>query len=165
MITSAKNYTKNKKKQTERTLGQMVKAKVYRQNHTQTQTHTHSQKEKKGKNIYISLHPKSTSSIWDDSLSIQVFHRCRYIKLIVEIYSTAPEAAGRDFPFSSLFAQLPRFSFGFGPASACRSPEGVCSCSHRTGLKEQLLRGLWLTQAGGREGYGCRASLRRHRPA
>ena len=26
-------------------------------------------------------------------------------------------------------------------------------CSHRTGLKEQLIRGLWLTQAGGRVGY------------
>ena len=37
--------------------------------------------------------------------------------------------------------------------------------SHRTGLKEQLLRGLWLTQAGGREGYGGGASLRRQRPA
>ena len=31
--------------------------------------------------------------------------------------------------------------------------------SHKTGLKEQLLRGLWLTQAAGREGYGCGASL------
>ena len=37
--------------------------------------------------------------------------------------------------------------------------------SDRTGLKELLLRGLWLTQAGGREGYGCGASLRRQRPA
>ena len=37
--------------------------------------------------------------------------------------------------------------------------------SHRTGLKEPLIRGLWLTQAGGREGYGCGASLRRQRPA
>ena len=36
--------------------------------------------------------------------------------------------------------------------------------SHRTGLKEQLLRGLWLTQAMGREWYGCGASLRRQRP-
>ena len=27
-------------------------------------------------------------------------------------------------------------------------------CPDRTGLKEQLIRGLWLTQAGGREGYG-----------
>ena len=36
----------------------------------------------------------------------------------------------------------------------------------RTGLKEQLLRGLWLTQAAGREGYrGGGASLRQQRPA
>ena len=37
--------------------------------------------------------------------------------------------------------------------------------SHRTGLKEQLIQGLWLTQAGGREGDGCGASLQRQRPA
>ena len=43
--------------------------------------------------------------------------------------------------------------------------------SDRTGLKEQLLRGLWLTQAGGREGYGVRgepaaaeASVTLHQP-
>ena len=83
MITSAKNYikqnkTKQKQKRTDRTKnGQMLKAKLYRQNHTQKNTHTHSQKEKKGKNIYIMLLLKSTSSIWEDSLSIQVFHRCR----------------------------------------------------------------------------------------
>ena len=61
MTTSTKNYTKNKsnkkKTQTDRTLGQMVKAKLYQQNHTKRHTHTHSQKEKKGnkrtKNIYI----------------------------------------------------------------------------------------------------------------
>ena len=36
----------------------------------------------------------------------------------------------------------------------------------RPGLKEQLLQGLWLTQAGGRERYrGGGASLRRQRPA
>ena len=59
MITSAKNYpkkpqnkTKLKKPWTNRTLGQMVKAKLYRQNHTKKHTHTHSQKEKKEK-IYI----------------------------------------------------------------------------------------------------------------
>ena len=27
------------------------------------------------------------------------------------------------------------------------------------GLKEQLIRGLWLTQAGGKEGYGMRGEL------
>ena len=48
MITSTKNYTE-KKKRTDRTIGQMVKAKLYRQNHTQKHTHTHSQKEKKEK--------------------------------------------------------------------------------------------------------------------
>ena len=58
MITSAKNYTKKKlkkqKKPTDRTLGQMVKAKLCRENHTKQHTHTHSQKEKKEKkNIYI----------------------------------------------------------------------------------------------------------------
>ena len=51
MITSAKNYTKKKKKT--RTLGQMVKAKLYRQNHTKKHTHIHSQKNKKERNIYI----------------------------------------------------------------------------------------------------------------
>ena len=82
MITSTKNYKKKKKKkptkktdiQNPRTNG---KTKLNRQNHTQKHTHTHSQKEKKEKIIYISLLPKSTSLVWDDSLSIQVFHRCR----------------------------------------------------------------------------------------
>ena len=48
-----------------------------------------------------------------------------YINLTVEIWSAAPEAAGRDFPFPSLFAQLLGFSFGFGSASVCRLPQGV----------------------------------------
>ena len=48
MITSAKNYYI--KKRTDRTLGQMVKAKLHRQNHTKKHTHTYSQKREK---IYI----------------------------------------------------------------------------------------------------------------
>ena len=47
--TVLKKKPKTTKKQTDRTLGQMVKAKLYRQNHTQKHTHTHSEKEKKGK--------------------------------------------------------------------------------------------------------------------
>ena len=56
MITTAKNYTKKtkQKKWTDTPLGQMVKAKLYRQIHTKKHTHTHSQKEKKEK-IYISI--------------------------------------------------------------------------------------------------------------
>ena len=44
-------------------------------------------------------------------------------------------AAESDFPFSSLFAQLPGFSFGFGLASECRSPEGVCSSLRQDRVK------------------------------
>ena len=33
------------------------------------------------------------------------------------------------------FAQLPGFSFGFGPAYVCRSPEGVCSLLRQDGVK------------------------------
>ena len=39
----------------------MVKAKLYRQNHTKKHTHTHSQKEKKEKNIYIYIEKKRTT--------------------------------------------------------------------------------------------------------
>ena len=59
MITSAKNYTKKKtqqkqiKKRTDTALGQMIKAKLYGENHTRKHTPTHSQKEKKEINIYI----------------------------------------------------------------------------------------------------------------
>ena len=64
MITSAENYTKKKqktkKKKTKQTepLGQMVKAKLYRQNHTQKHTHTHSQKEKTVKKYIYIVAPK-----------------------------------------------------------------------------------------------------------
>ena len=63
----------------------MVKAKLYRQNHTKKHTHTHSQKEIKEKNIYI-LAPK------DHCLNFRMI-RCLfrystdagYIKLNMEI--------------------------------------------------------------------------------
>ena len=58
MITSVKNYTKKKKIRTDRTLGQMVKAKLYRENCTKKHTHTHSQKEKKEIYIYIFIYIK-----------------------------------------------------------------------------------------------------------
>ena len=75
MITNSKNYTKKK-----------TKKKPDRQNPRtndkskgiQTKSHTYTlTKREKGKKKYISLLPKSTSSIWDYLLSIQVFRRCR----------------------------------------------------------------------------------------
>ena len=52
MITSAKIYTRKKtEKRTDRTLGQRVKAKLYRQNLTQKHIHIHSQKKGKGEEL------------------------------------------------------------------------------------------------------------------
>ena len=61
-------------------------------------------------------------------------------------------AAGRDFPFSSLFAQLLGFSFGFGPASACRSPEGICSLLRQDRVKGAAALGV-LAHSGRGEGW------------
>ena len=40
-----------------------------------------------------------------------------------------------EISLSLLFAQLLGFSFGFGPASACRSPEGIYSPPRQDGVK------------------------------
>ena len=54
MITSTKNYTKRKKKQTVRTLGQIAKAKQYRQkSHKEAYTYTLTKREKGKIYIYI----------------------------------------------------------------------------------------------------------------
>ena len=89
MITSPKNYTKKTNKQTNKTDRQNPRTNgkskaIQTKSHTEAYTYTLTKREK-GKKVYILLLPKSISSIWDDSLSIQVFHRCRYIRLIVEI--------------------------------------------------------------------------------
>ena len=39
-------------------------------------------------------------------------------------------------PFSSLFAQVLGFSFGFGPPPACRLPEGIFSS-----LRQDVVKG------------------------
>ena len=52
--------------------------------------------------------------------------------------------------------QLLGFSFGFGPASALARPLASVLLPDSRGLKERLIRGLWLTQTRGREGYGMR---------
>ena len=61
----------------------------------------------------------------------------------------------RDFPFSSLFAQLLGFSCGSGPASACRSPEGICSSLRQDGVKGAADSGP-LTHSGRGAGEGYR---------
>ena len=148
MITSAKKYTKKrkknqkKKKWTDRTLGQMLKAKLYRQGDTQKHTHTHSQKEKKEKYTYI-VAPK--------------VHHLNLGWFIV--YSDIPQMQGtsswlwRSNPL--LLRLLGEISFSllcshssWGSALDLALPVPVGRLrvsvprSGRTGLKEQLLWGL-----------------------
>ena len=74
--------------------------------------------------------------------------------MTVEILSASLEAAGRIFPFPSFFAQLLGFSFGFGPASACRSPKGVCSSLRQDGVKRAAASGALAHSGPESEGYG-----------
>ena len=48
---------------TDRTVGQMVRANLYIQNHTKKHTHTHSQKKKKEKIIYIYIYMEESNQI------------------------------------------------------------------------------------------------------
>ena len=76
ILKKRKNENKTKKTdgQNSRTNGKSKG--IQTKSHTEAYTYTLTKREK-GENICISLLPKSTSSIWDDSLSIEVFHRYR----------------------------------------------------------------------------------------
>ena len=52
-----------------------------------------------------------------------------------------------------MFAQLLASALDLAPPLCVGRLRASLLHSDRTGLKEQLIRGLWLTQAGGREGY------------
>ena len=145
-------------------LGQMVKAKLYRENLTQKHTHIHSQKRKRGKNnISCSQSPPPQ------------FGMIRYLFR----YSTGAGTSSCLWSFNALLLRLlGEISLPFlcshsswvsdmdldPPLRVGRLRASVLH-SHRMGLKEQLTRGLWLTQAWGREGSGRRASLRQQRQA
>ena len=82
MITNAKNYTKKKQETNKKTDRQYPRTNgkskaIQTKSHTEAYTYTLTKREKGEKNIYILLLPKFTTSIWDDLLSILVFHRCR----------------------------------------------------------------------------------------
>ena len=67
------------------TVRQMVKAKLYRQNHTKKHSHTHSQKEKKEKNIYIIAPKVHHLNFGMIRCLFRYSTDVGYIKLIVEI--------------------------------------------------------------------------------
>ena len=145
----------------------MVKAKLYRQNHTQKHTHTHSQKEKKGKYIYICI----------VAPNVYLLNLGWFV-----VYSGIPQMQGTSsclWSFNQLFLRLlgeislsllcshssRGSAFDLAPPLHVGPLRASVLCSHKMGLKEQLLQGLWLTQARGREGYGCGARLWQQRPA
>ena len=142
----------------------MVKAKLYGQNLTQKHTHTHSQKEERGKNnISCSQRPPPQfgmicclfrySTDAGTSSCLSSFNPL-LLRLLGEIslcllcsHSSRGSALDLDPPL-----RVGRLRF-----SVLRS--------HRTGLKEQLLPGLWLTLAGGGRGMdvgrACGGRVRR----
>ena len=142
----------------------MVKAKLYRQNHTK-HTHTHSRKEKKGKK-YICHCSQSPPP------QFGMIH-CRFK------YSTDAGTSGWLWSFNPLLLRLlGEISLSLLCSHISRDSaldldlplrlgrlRASVLCSDRTGLKEQLIQGLWLTQAGGREGHGGGASLQQQTPS
>ena len=91
-----------------------------------------------------------------NSLSIQVFHRCRVHQVDCENLICCSWCSTEIFPFLFFVCTAPGFSFGIGPASALGYPLVSVLHPDRRGLKEQLISGLWLTQAWGWDGYGMR---------
>ena len=65
------------------------------------------------------------------------------------------------FPFLFVVRTASGFSFGFGPTSACRSPEGVCFLPRQDGVKGAAASGA-LAHSGRGEG---RVRRRRGEPA
>ena len=70
-----------------------------------------------------------------------------------------------------MFAQLLGFSFGFGPASACRSLEGICSLPRQDGVKVEAGSGALAHSGSGQGGVwnagepgAAEASLTLHQP-
>ena len=145
----------------------MVKAKLYRQNHIQKHTHTHSQKEKKRKKkIYIYIIASKVHLlnlgcfiVYSGILQMQATSSWlwRFNPLLLRLL--------RDISLSLLCSHSSRGSaleLDLLLRVGCLRTSVLCS--DRMGLKEQLVQVLWLTQAGGREGYRCVASLQWQRP-
>ena len=89
-------------------------------------------------------------------MSIQVFNRCRYIKCLWSFNLLLLRLLG-EISLSLLCSYSSRGSaFDLDPPLHVGRLRASIPRPDRTGLKEQLTRGLWLTQAGGREGYRIR---------
>ena len=145
------------------TVRQMVKAKLYRQNHTKKHSHTHSQKEKKEKNIYIIAPKVHHLNFGMIRCLFRYSTDVGYIKLIVEINPLLLRLLGEI----SLSFLCSHSSWGsaldLAPPLRVGRLRASVLCSDRMGLKEQLIRGSGSLRPGGERGMECGASLRRQR--
>ena len=141
-----------------------MKAKLYRQNHTQKHTHTHSQKEKKGK-IYIYHCSQSPPPQFGMICCLFRYSTDAGTSSCLWTFNPLLLSLLGEISLSLLCSHSSRGSaLDLDPPLRVGRLRASVLLSDRTGLKEQLLRGLWLTQARGRERYGGgRASLRRQR--
>ena len=88
---------------------------------------------------------------WDDSLSIQVFQRCRVHQVDCGELIHCSQGCWERFPFLFFVRTAPGVQLWIGPASACRSPEGICSSLRQDGVKGAADSGA-LAHSGRREG-------------
>ena len=166
MITSVKNYTKKNKTKTDRENPRTNGKSKAIQTKSQTEAYTYTlTKRGKGK-IYIYCCSQSPPLQFG---MIRCLFRCstdagtsswlwRFNPLLLRLLGEISLSLLCSHSSQGSALDLdPPLRVGHLRASVLRSD--------RMGLKEQLLRGLWLTQARGREGYGGGASLWQQRPA
>ena len=90
---------------------------------------------------------------WDDSLSIQLFHRCRVPHVDFGAFNPLLLRLHGEISLSLLCSHSSRGSaLDLDPPLQVGRLRASLLRSDRTGLKEELIRGLWLPQAGGEGG-------------
>ena len=139
----------------------MVKAKLYRQNHTQKHSHTESQKEKEGKKYIYRCSQSPPPQFGMIRCLFRYSTDAGYINWLWRFNPLLLRLLG-EISLFRLCLPSSWFSFGFGPASACRSPEGVCSSLRQDGVKGAADLGA-LAHSG--QGEGGVRILQWQRPA
>ena len=130
---------------------------IQTKSHTEAYTYTLTKREKGGKNIY-----RSSQSPPPQFGMIRCLFRYSTDAGTSCLWSFNPlllRLLG-EIPLSLLCSHSSRGSaLDLAPPLRVGRLRASVLCSDRTGLKEQLIRGFWLTRAGGGRGTECGASL------
>ena len=90
---------------------------------------------------------------WVNSFSIQVFHRCRVPKVNCGDLIHCSWGCWEKFPFLFFVCTAPGVQLWVWPHLCVLAALRFLLLPRQDGLKQRLIRGLWLTQAWGREWY------------